>query len=277
MTSRLLRPWTRCASSGLGHAGTIAEATGKKKGGRSYCDDVGHYQNLGCPVGAAARSPCLNCSGDAVDTRIGLDLGGDRNRSWVIQHRSHSDVQLERRFPGGRSNALCYRCRSIVALFNFGCSLHNGRLPLMASEVGRESGIRKEWHAIRAVGEACPLSPYSRRGLDNVISGMNPIRPGRIYGSIAAIALLAVFVTEPQRRMPEQICGVLSFWQTNCVVGVQALHRWTILYCLLAGYLISRVVNRSSGASWWISLRNAISATVVSAVPLMMGFSLYYH
>ena len=43
---------------------------------------------------------------------------------------------------------------------------------------------------------------------------MNPVKPGHLYGSIAVTALLVMFVIEPQRGMPEQICDALSFWQT---------------------------------------------------------------
>lgn len=106
---------------------------------------------------------------------------------------------------------------------------------------------------------------------------MNQTTLGRIYGSIAALALLAVFVFEPQKQMPDSICGVLTFWQSNCIVGVQALHRWTIGYCLLAGYIISRVVDRRRRARWWGSLVVAIGATFVSAVPLVVAWSAYYH
>ena len=106
---------------------------------------------------------------------------------------------------------------------------------------------------------------------------MNMISPGRIYGGVAAFALLAVFVFEPQSDMPDYICDVLSFWQTDCIVGVQVLYRWAIVYCLLAGYLISRLIDRRPAARKWAVPVIAAGATPILALPLLIGFGLYYH
>jgi len=101
--------------------------------------------------------------------------------------------------------------------------------------------------------------------------------PGRIYGSVAGFALLAVFVFQPQSDMPDYICDVLSLWQTNCIVGVQVLYRWAIVYCLLAGYIISRLIDRRPASQKWAVPVIAAGATAILAMPLLVGFSLYYH
>jgi hypothetical protein len=106
---------------------------------------------------------------------------------------------------------------------------------------------------------------------------MNLITTGRIYGSIATLALLGVFVFQPQMDMPDELCGVLSFWQKDCIVGVQVLYRGTIVYCLLAGYLISRIVDRKPDVRKWAALITATGATCLLAMPLLIGFGLYYH
>lgn len=100
---------------------------------------------------------------------------------------------------------------------------------------------------------------------------------GRICGGVAAFALLAVFVVQPQGDMPDNICGVLCFWQTNCIVGVQVLYRSAIVYCLLVGYLISRVIDGRPASRKWAVPVIAAGATAILAMPLLIGFSLYYH
>ncbi len=106
---------------------------------------------------------------------------------------------------------------------------------------------------------------------------MKLITPGRIYGGVAALALLAVFVLQDQMELPNDICGVLSFSQNGCIVGVQIVYRGAIVYRLVAGYFISRIVDRKPAARTWTALVTAAGAACLFAMPLWIGLSLYYH
>jgi fructose-specific phosphotransferase system IIC component len=109
------------------------------------------------------------------------------------------------------------------------------------------------------------------------VATMNLITPGRIYGVIAAFALLAVFVVPPQIELSGTLCGVLSFAQKGCEVGIQAVFRGAIIYCLFAGYLVSRILDRKPVVSAFIAPFVAAIAAVLFALPLCFGLSAAFY
>jgi hypothetical protein len=109
------------------------------------------------------------------------------------------------------------------------------------------------------------------------VAAMILITPGRIYGIIAASTLLAVFVVQPQMELSGTLCGVLSFAQNGCEVGVQAVFRGAILYCLVTGYLISRILDREPVVSARMAPFVASIAVVLFALPLWIGLSAAFY
>jgi len=102
-------------------------------------------------------------------------------------------------------------------------------------------------------------------------AAMSLITPGRIYGIIAAFALLAFFVVPPQVELNGTACSILSFSPTGCEVGVRGVFRGAVLYCLLAGYLISRILDREPVVRTWTAPVIAVGAVVLFALPLWIG------
>lgn len=102
---------------------------------------------------------------------------------------------------------------------------------------------------------------------------MSLITPGRICGTIAALAFLACFVVPPQIELRGTACGILSFAPTGCEVGLRGVFRGAILYCLVAGYLISRILDREPVVSAWTSTAIAGGAVILFALPLWLALS----
>jgi hypothetical protein len=100
---------------------------------------------------------------------------------------------------------------------------------------------------------------------------MSLITPGRIYGIFAALALLVFFVVPPQVELYGTACSVLSFVPTGCEVGVRCVFRGAILYCLIAGYLTSRILDREPVVTARIAPVIACAAVILFAVPLLIG------
>jgi CBS-domain-containing membrane protein len=100
---------------------------------------------------------------------------------------------------------------------------------------------------------------------------MSLITPGRIYGIIAALALLAFFVVPLQVELIGTACSILSFAPTGCEVGVRGFLRGAVFYCLIAGYLISRVLDREPVVGPWTAPIVAGAAVILFALPLWIG------
>ena len=100
---------------------------------------------------------------------------------------------------------------------------------------------------------------------------MSLITSGRVYGVIAALLLLACFVVPPQVELNGTACSIFSFSPTGCEAGVRTVFRGAVFYCLLAGLLISRILDREAVGSAWIQPLVAAGAAILFALPLWVG------
>ena len=100
---------------------------------------------------------------------------------------------------------------------------------------------------------------------------MSLITPGRIYGIIAALVLLAFFVIPPQVELHSTACSIWSFAPTGCEAGVRGVFRGAVLYCLLAGYLIGRILDREPVIRAWTAPLIATGAIILFALALWAG------
>lgn len=113
-----------------------------------------------------------------------------------------------------------------------------------------------------------PLANVRRRGDPTI---MSLITPGRIYGIVAALALLGFFVVPPQVELMGTSCSVFSFDQSGCEVGVRGVFRGATLYCLATGYLISRILDQEPVIRSRAATAVATAALILFALPLWIA------
>jgi hypothetical protein len=100
---------------------------------------------------------------------------------------------------------------------------------------------------------------------------MSLITPGRVYGAVAALTLLACFVVPPQIELNGTACSVFSLAPSGCEAGVRTAFHGAVLYCLLAGFLTGRILDRKPAVSARIAPLVAAGAVGLFALPLWIG------
>jgi hypothetical protein len=97
------------------------------------------------------------------------------------------------------------------------------------------------------------------------------ITRGRVFWLLGSMALLAYFIVPPAIELSTTACSLWSFQPEGCAPGVRGFFRGAVIYCLIAGILISRILDREPVAKPMTAALVAAIGVVLFALPLWLA------
>lgn len=99
---------------------------------------------------------------------------------------------------------------------------------------------------------------------------MTFFRRAQVYGIVVALVLIGYFIVPFAVELAGTSCSLWSFGPNGCEVGVRGILRGAVLYCMLAGYLISRLLDREPLVSRQLEVIVAALAVILFGLPLWL-------
>ena len=100
---------------------------------------------------------------------------------------------------------------------------------------------------------------------------MRSLTRGQLYGSIVALALIGYIIAPSAVELAGTPCSLWSFAIGGCEAGVRGILRVAVIYCALAGHLLSRILDREPLVSSQMAPIVAALAAILFGLPLWLG------